>query len=137
MTDYMDRERRTSVPQSVFARPDAQRLDGATRWLASAGILVPSGAGWSFLHQTFFDYCYARQFVDGGGSLSEAILAGDQGLYARPNSSRCLHTYAELERKFPGVRAREARSSRRPEPWGRPSTRTPTLRCPTRLGYEP
>jgi hypothetical protein len=90
MTDYMDRERRTSVPQSVFARPDAQHLDGATRWLANAGILVLSGTGWSFLHQTFFDYCYARQFVDGGGSLSEAILAGDQGLYARPQLVQVL-----------------------------------------------
>ena len=90
MINYMDRERRTSVPQSVFARPDAQHLEVATRWLASAGILVPSGTGWSFLHQTFFDYCYARQFVDGGGSLSETILAGDQGLYARPQLVQVL-----------------------------------------------
>lgn len=90
MTDYMDRERRTSVPQSVFARPGAQHLEGATRWLASASILEPGGTGWSFLYQTFFDYSYARQFVDGGGSLSETILAGDQGLYARPHLVQVL-----------------------------------------------
>jgi hypothetical protein len=90
MTDYMNREQRTSVPQSVFTRPDAQHLDGATRWLASTGILVPSGTGWTFLHQTFFDYCYARRFVDGGGSLSESILAGDQDLFARPQLVQVL-----------------------------------------------
>ena len=90
MTDYMNREQRTSVPQAVFARPDAQHLDEATRWLASAGVLVWSGTGWSFLHQTFFDYCYARRFVDDGGSLSETILAGDQGLYARPRLVQVL-----------------------------------------------
>ncbi|QIN80148.1 hypothetical protein GBA65_18305 [Rubrobacter marinus] len=70
MTDYMDRERRTSAPGSVFARSDVRHLEEARRWLASAGVIVQSGAGWSFLHQTFFDYCYARQFVDSGGSLS-------------------------------------------------------------------
>jgi hypothetical protein len=90
MTDYMDRERRTLAPQSIFARPDTQHLDGATRWLASAGILVRSGTGWSFLHQTFFDYCYARQFVDSGGSLSEVILTGYQGLFARPQLVQVL-----------------------------------------------
>jgi hypothetical protein len=90
MTDYMDREQRTSVPQSVFSRPDAQHLDEATRWLGSAGILMPTDTGWSFLHQTFFDYCYARQFVDAGRSLSESILAGDQGLFARPQLLQVL-----------------------------------------------
>lgn len=90
MTDYMDCERRTSAPQSIFARPDVRHLERARGWLTSAGIIVQSGAGWSFLHQTFFDYCYARHFVDGGRSLSETILADDQGLFARPQLVQVL-----------------------------------------------
>ena len=34
-------------------------------------------------HRSFNDYCYARFFVERGGRLAEAILLGDQGLFAR------------------------------------------------------
>lgn len=83
LTERMDREQRISVPRSVFDRPDTEHLAAAANWLASAGILVASDTDWSFLHQTFFDYCYARRFVEGGGQISEVVLAGDQGLFAR------------------------------------------------------
>ncbi len=83
LTERMDYDRRTSAPQSVLFTPQAQNLEQAARWLASAGILVPSVTEWSFLHQTFFDYCYARQFVESGKSLTESILQSDQGLFAR------------------------------------------------------
>lgn len=90
LTDYMDRKQRTSAPRSIFTRPDTEYLEPAVRWLASVGILVPSATGWSFLHQTFFDYCYARRFVEKCGSLSETILDGDQGLLARPQLVQVL-----------------------------------------------
>jgi hypothetical protein len=83
LTEYMNRERTTSVPQVAFAARATRDLEQAVRWLASAGIVIPSATGFGFLHQSFSDYCYARFFVDGGGRLSETILAGDQGLFAR------------------------------------------------------
>jgi len=79
----MNREQRTSAPLAIFSRPESQRLTAAVNWLTSEGIIVRTSSEWTFLHQTFFDYCYARQFVEDDGNLSEAILRGDQGLFAR------------------------------------------------------
>ncbi|MFL6227833.1 MAG: hypothetical protein ACJ741_03530 [Pyrinomonadaceae bacterium] len=87
LTDYMNREQRTSAPQSVLSD---STLNDAASWLASEGILVPSRAEWSFLHQTFFDYCYAKGFVERGDSLSETVLREDQGLFARPQIVQVL-----------------------------------------------
>lgn len=90
LTERMDRERRTTVPQAIFAAPETARLLPAANWLASMGVLIAGASEWTFLHQTFFDYCYARHFVERGGRLSEAVLAGDQGLFARPQIAQVL-----------------------------------------------
>ncbi len=93
LTDHMNRAQRTSAPRSVFARPETEHLRAAADWLSSEGILVPNANDWSFLHQTFFDYCYARHFVEEGGRLPEAVLEGDQGLSERP---RIVHVLSYL-----------------------------------------
>lgn len=85
LTNRMDRDQRTSAPRSVFTTPETGHLEPAAQWLASMGILVPSATEWTFLHQTFFDYCYARRFVEESRSLAETVLSGDQGLLARPH----------------------------------------------------
>lgn len=90
LTDDMDRHQRTSAPQSLLAAPGAAHLARAVGWLASAGIIVPGATEWTFLHQTFFDYCYARRFVERGGRLAETVLQGDQGLFARPQLIQVL-----------------------------------------------
>lgn len=92
LTEDMDKRQRTSAPQALLTRADSCHLEAAARWLASAGILVLAGTGndWSFLHQTFFDYCYAKQFVESGASLTETVLQGEQGLFARPQLIQVL-----------------------------------------------
>jgi hypothetical protein len=87
LTDYMNREQRTSAPAAVLDDP---ALNDASNWLASEGILSPAGAEWTFLHQTFFDYCYAKGFVERGESLAEIVLRGEQGLFARPQIVQIL-----------------------------------------------
>jgi len=84
LTEYMDRAQRTTAPRSIFATTTTAHLDCAAQWLASAGILVVTTQDWSFLHQTFFDYCYAKAFVERGASLANTIMQGEQGLFARP-----------------------------------------------------
>jgi hypothetical protein len=83
LTSYMNTEQRTSAPQSLLAKWDNQSLEAAASWLASEGILIQGKTEWSFIHQTFFDYCYAKDFVEAGSSLSETVLQSDQGLFAR------------------------------------------------------
>lgn len=96
LTHYMNAEQRISAPQSVLTRTGDLDLEGAASWLASEGILIAGRTEWSFLHQTFFDYCYAKNFVEGGGSLSEMVLQGDQGLFARPQIIQVLTYLRDL-----------------------------------------
>jgi HEAT repeat protein len=90
ITERMDREQRTSVPRSTVDTYADAGLTTAAEWLASTGMLIGSTTEWTFLHQTFFDYCYARFFVEDGRSLSDTILASDQGLFARPQVVQVL-----------------------------------------------
>lgn len=101
VADEMNRLQRTTVSQSVLSNQPPE-LERAAQWLASQGILVPSGSqtrtvqvslDWTFLHQTFFDYCYAKDFVERAKSLFQTIRDGDQGLFARP---QLIHVLAYL-----------------------------------------
>ncbi len=84
LTRYMDQQQRTAAPQSLLQTAETAHLEQAVNWLASIGILLPGKTEWSFLHQTFFDYCYARQFVEDGGDIVSTIFASKQGLFERP-----------------------------------------------------
>lgn len=99
LTESMDHDQRTAVPQSIFSAPETQCLESASQWLASQGILIPTGiptdtvqasVEWTFLHQTFFDYCYAKSFVEHHRPLFETVRDGDQGLFARPQIIQVL-----------------------------------------------
>lgn len=84
LTRYMNERQRTSAPQSVLQTATTAHLQRAVNWLASAGVLLDSGTEWTFLHQTFFDYCYARQFVEDGGDIVSTIWESGQGIFERP-----------------------------------------------------
>ncbi|MBA2524769.1 MAG: ATP-binding protein [Pyrinomonadaceae bacterium] len=89
----MNRLQRTSVAKSIFSSTELSHLHSASQWLASQGILIegstqgntiPTTSRWTFLHQTFFDYCYAKNFAENRESLFDTIHNGHQGLFARP-----------------------------------------------------
>ncbi|MBE2222901.1 MAG: ATP-binding protein [Anaerolineae bacterium] len=84
LTSYMNQQQRTTAPQSLLQTAKTAHLEHAVNWLASVGILLRGKTEWSFLHQTFFDYCYARQFVDDGGDIVATILESKQGIFERP-----------------------------------------------------
>ena len=84
ITAQMHHHQRVSVPQTLFTLPDAAPLHRALNWLQSMNIIVQGLTEFTFFHQTFFDYCYAREFAERGGQLTSEILRSDQGLFARP-----------------------------------------------------
>jgi hypothetical protein len=84
LTNYMAQHQVTSVPQTVLLQPEAAIHERAINWLASTGIITAGSNKWTFIHQTFFDYCFAREFVEQGGDLVEQIVNSDQGLFIRP-----------------------------------------------------
>lgn len=90
LANHMSLEQRTTAPYSLFTEADSKHLERAVAWLASEGVIISGGIEWSFLHQTFFDYMYAKQFIERGVSLTEVILQGDQGLFARPQIVQIL-----------------------------------------------
>jgi hypothetical protein len=83
-TNYMAKNQVINVPKNLILRPEMKHLERAIGWLASAGIIVESNNNWVFIHQTFFDYCFARDFVEQGKNLVDVILQSDQGLFIRP-----------------------------------------------------
>ncbi|PJN59817.1 hypothetical protein PAEAM_28520 [Paenibacillus sp. GM1FR] len=84
IAEYMDNTQRITVPKFLFSKKEASALERAFHWLLSEGIILAEGKELSFFHQTFFDYCYARKFVQQGNSLVEIIVASPQGLFQRP-----------------------------------------------------
>ena len=84
LTDYMNRNQSTSAPQSLFHDQEFSNLISSVNWLASVGIITIGKTEWTFLHQTFFDYCYARDFVEKGKNIVTTVLASEQGLFIRP-----------------------------------------------------
>lgn len=91
MTAFMATHQRVSVPLSHF-----HGIDPGGRilaWLASQGVVSVSGSAVTFLHQTFFDYLFARRFVDAGLSLVEHLQQSPQTLRQRTELVQIL-TYA-------------------------------------------
>jgi hypothetical protein len=82
----MEKDERTSAPFFIFEDADSKHLKSAVPFLESQGILQRenTGSNWNFLHQTFYDYAYARFFVASGQSLSQKIFSSPQGLTERP-----------------------------------------------------
>ena len=80
ITDYMYAEQKPSAPQSIFSSPENAGLESAVTWLGSQGILILGDEEWLFFHQTFFDFSYAKRFVEQGKSISAEVFGSDQGL---------------------------------------------------------
>lgn len=52
-------------------------------YLNSNQLLIEENKELHFFHQTFYEYCFAKQFVENGGNLEEYIIENDQSLYVR------------------------------------------------------
>ena len=85
LVETMQTNRRVTAPVAA--------LDGhleAAKYLEGEGLIRREGSNWLFLHQTLFDYCYARRFVAQRRSLSQEILSGPQGLFERSQMVQVL-----------------------------------------------
>lgn len=54
-----------------------------SRYLKSNSLLVEYNKEIQFFHQTFYEYSFAKQFVDNKGSLEDFITENEQSLYVR------------------------------------------------------
>lgn len=72
-------------------------LPKARHYLQSEGILSRERNLLTFFHQSFFDYCFARRFVQESGSLAEVVRRGDQGFFVRPQIVQTLNYLRETD----------------------------------------
>ncbi len=82
----MNAEQRLSVPR--------ERLDGIppayVRQLASEGVLTSDGHRYGFGHESFFDYCFARMFVNRRDPITSFLRSSEQHLFRRAQVRQVL-----------------------------------------------
>ena len=82
----MDAAQRLSVPR--------ERLDGIppayVRQLASEGVLTHDGHRYGFGHESFFDYCFARLFMNRPEPITSFLKSAEQHLFRRAQVRQVL-----------------------------------------------
>lgn len=91
IVERMDARQEVSVSRTWLGRQMHDDFETAVNWLASEGVIIANKERWVLLHQTFFDYCYAKHFVENEKSLYENVKAGDQGLFVRSQILQVLN----------------------------------------------
>jgi hypothetical protein len=79
IAEQMHKEQRISTPSKPFSGSFADEFD----YLKSSGIVTETDKEVQFFHQTFFDFAFAKQFVQNGNSVTTYILQNHQGLFIR------------------------------------------------------
>ena len=67
--------------------------------MASEGVLSFDGNLYGFGHETFFDYCFARNFVAKDESLTKLLVKSEQHLFHRAQVRQVLDYLREADRK--------------------------------------
>lgn len=74
----------------VLPLPRFDDLESQVRAMASEGVVVADERQLSFFHETFFDYCFARRFLGGGGTLRDLLASVEQDLFRRAQVRQVL-----------------------------------------------
>ncbi|HVF05243.1 MAG TPA: hypothetical protein VNA20_10405 [Frankiaceae bacterium] len=81
----MNDRQELSVPEPVVDEFDQQ-----VKVMASQGVIAVGDGRVTFFHETFFDYCFARQFLGSGDSLRELLARSEQDLFRRAQVRQVL-----------------------------------------------
>ena len=84
-TEKMDESKSLTIPFALLDRYDAGR-----QHLLSQSILKRQKKTLQFFHQSFFDYCYSRTFLNRHDLLIGVVLQQHQGLFVRPQIKQVL-----------------------------------------------
>ncbi len=88
-----------TASQQLFVRRELlDRFDDRyINQMISEGVLTLERHRVGFGHESFFDYCFARQFVSGSRTLVEFLLAGEQHLFRRAQVRQVLQYLHESD----------------------------------------
>jgi hypothetical protein len=93
LSDEMARTQQLSVP-----REKLDRFELFVQQMASEGVLAFERGRYSFGHESFFDYCFARGFVVGDGDLTTFLTATEQHLFRRAQVRQVLAYLRDSDR---------------------------------------
>ncbi|MEV5413509.1 hypothetical protein AB0K60_32340 [Thermopolyspora sp. NPDC052614] len=85
---------RLSVPITVL---DVDDLSVDAGVLVSEHVLVRDGQQVAFFHETFFDYAFARGWIERNESLVDFLTSGEQELFRRAQVRQIMNHLRELE----------------------------------------
>jgi hypothetical protein len=86
LASWLSDHQELSAPANML--PDELRDDANA--LTSEHVLVLAEGRYRFFHETFFDYGFARRFVQRGGRLMDLLLNGEQHLFRRAQVRQIL-----------------------------------------------
>ncbi|SMD24555.1 hypothetical protein [Lentzea albidocapillata] len=87
LTTSMSARQRLSAPVSVL---DSGNLFPEALLLVSEHVLVRTGRQIAFFHESFFDYAFARRWMECGVDLVTFLTSGDQELFRRTQVRQIL-----------------------------------------------
>ncbi len=87
VAETMSARKRLMIPQSLLDHGDMQ-ADGDV--LISSHVLVLEGRQLAFFHEAFFDYAFARQWINREQTLIEFVQEGEQELFRRSQVRQVL-----------------------------------------------
>ena len=85
LVQEMSDRQELAVPEAILDDVDQQ-----AKVMASAGVVVFAQGRIAFLHETFFDYCFARCFVSSGGTLRDLLTKSEQDIFRRAQVRQIL-----------------------------------------------
>ncbi|WP_105970464.1 NACHT domain-containing protein [Streptomyces geranii] len=94
LAEAISSRQRLSVPITAL---DADDLADDAGVLVSEHVLVRDGQQIAFFHESFFDYAFARGWIERGESLVTFLLGGEQELFRRAQVRQIMNHLRELE----------------------------------------
>ena len=85
LCDYMHERQTLSAPEVIV-----EGWSSDTNAMVSENVLVLENKRYSFFHEGFFDYAFARRFAGGSQSLLGLLLSGEQRLFRRAQVRQIL-----------------------------------------------
>ncbi|MET7395963.1 hypothetical protein ABZS66_20965 [Dactylosporangium sp. NPDC005572] len=98
VVDSMSERQRLAIPVTVLDHDD---LAEDAQVLESEHVLVRDGRNYAFFHESFFDYAFARQWIERGQTLVEFLLGSEQDLFRRGQVRQVLgHLHDDDPNRF-------------------------------------
>ncbi|CAN7396415.1 hypothetical protein [Mycolicibacterium frederiksbergense] len=94
LINYMSSNETLSAPMGILDKFPPQEINA----LVSEGILIRDGPQISFMHESYFDFLFARGFINSGSELQSFLAESGQYLFRRSQTRQILEHLASTNR---------------------------------------